>query len=343
MSIAANGVLRPGIINQPTGTDPAAMLLTVFAGEVLAQFEEMNIAMARTRVKTVSGGAKSYQFPVIGLAGTKYHVPGEDILTDSGYLQTIKGGQRLIHADRVLTSSVFLDKLDQILNHWDARSEYAQQLGRAIAKTVDQNILRVLYEAAHVASDALFTGSLGGNHIVDADGDTNGASFVDAVFKLAVLFDEKDVPKENRYLAVSPAQMRLLFTSGAGAIQTLEWVDSDYNGGNNGSGFAGGRVARLAGFELVVTNHIDQGAGTFGTTDNQYSSSVANDYQITVGAGEDILALGWQEQAVGTVKIADLSLESEYMIRYQGDVLVAKMIAGHGILRPECAGVIQKA
>lgn len=335
-------VVRPGQVNA-TG-DAGASLLTLFAGEVLQAFEETNVMMGLSRVKTVTGGAASWTFPVLGTAGTKYHTPGENLLTDAGYLQTIRGGERKIHADKTLTSPVFLDKLDRILNHWDARAEYSLQLGRALAKQVDINMLRVLWEAAYVAADALFTGSKGGHTIVDADGDSNGESFIDAIFRMGQSFDESDVPSEGRYILLSPAQMRLLFTTGSAVQSGMEWVSADFNaGGVNGGGMREGKIPRIAGFDLVVTNHIDTGTGTKGDATNQYSSSVANDYAITIGSGEDIVAMAMQREAIGTVKLQDVQVQQEYKIEYQGDIVVASLNVGHGILRPECAGIIAKA
>ena len=47
--------------------------------------------------------------------------------------------------------------------------------------------------------------------------------------------------------------------------------------------------------------------------------------------------------AVGTVKLMDLAVESEYDIRRQGTLMVAKYAVGHGALRPEAAVQIQTA
>jgi hypothetical protein len=41
--------------------------------------------------------------------------------------------------------------------------------------------------------------------------------------------------------------------------------------------------------------------------------------------------------AVGTVKLMDLAFETQYDIRRQGTLMVAKYAAGHGVLRPEAA------
>jgi len=41
--------------------------------------------------------------------------------------------------------------------------------------------------------------------------------------------------------------------------------------------------------------------------------------------------------AIGTVKLLDLGMESEYQISKQGTLMVAKYALGSGILRPESA------
>ena len=46
---------------------------------------------------------------------------------------------------------------------------------------------------------------------------------------------------------------------------------------------------------------------------------------------------------MGTVKLMDLAVESEYDIERQGTLMVAKYAAGHGVLRPEAAVQIQTA
>ena len=338
---AITPIVRPGAVNG--AADAAVSLLKVFGGEVLATFEETNVMMGLTRTKAVGGNAVSWNFPVLGTALTDYHTPGENLLTESGYLNTILGGERTISADKLLTSTVFIDKLDMMLNHWDARAEYSRELGRALAKTVDINLLRVLFNAAHVTAGSLFTASPGGQLVISATGDTDPGQFVASIFALKQAFDEDDVPKNDRVLVMSPAQMRLLFASATAVASGLEWINADYTPGGNGRGLREGTVPRLAGFDLVETNHIDTGVGTFGDSTNAFSATADNNYEYTLGAGENIVAMGFQREAIGTVKIGDMAVESEYKIEYQGDVLVAKMALGHGILRPECAGTIQKA
>ena len=55
------------------------------------------------------------------------------------------------------------------------------------------------------------------------------------------------------------------------------------------------------------------------------------------------VAVVFHKSAIGTVKLMDLGMESEYDIRRQGNLMVAKMALGHGILRPESACEIKKS
>lgn len=339
--MALSSPSRPGQ-NLATG-DASANLLKVFAGEVLATFEQVNVMMGLTRVKSVGGGAVGWQFPIIGTSSTSYHTPGENVLTEGSHLKTISNTLRWIYADKNLISTIFIDKLDQLLNHWDTRGEYARELGRALAITVDKNLIGALHQATIDTDGNFGVASTGGFKVVDADAATNGVSFVDSLFRAKQALDERNVPESDRYAIMSPAQMRLLFTDGAGALSgSLQWVSRDFTNGQ--STLNEGRIPRLAGFDLYVTNHIPTVDYNVASQPNQFAAAAANTYQVDITPGtDDIYAYVFQKEAVGTVKIADLMVESEYKIEYQGDVLVGKMSLGHGILRPECAGRIAKA
>jgi len=65
----------------------------------------------------------------------------------------------------------------------------------------------------------------------------------------------------------------------------------------------------------------------FASGDNQYISNVAL----------EVRALVMTVDAVATVKLMDMSVESEYQITRQGTLIVSKYAMGHNILRPACA------
>ena len=50
-----------------------------------------------------------------------------------------------------------------------------------------------------------------------------------------------------------------------------------------------------------------------------------------------VRAIIMSKDAVATVKLMDLSVESEYQIQRQGTLLVAKYAMGHNVLRPAMA------
>ena len=327
--------------------DSSALGLVQFAGEVLSAYEEMNVMWSRHRTRTVSGGMKAAQFPVVGKASTVYHSPGQNILTDTGLLNTMRQGERLIAIDKLLTASVFVDNLDEVLNHYDLRSEYSRQLGFAIANRQDQQLIQVLCKTARIAADALFTGSPGGTSIDDADADTDAASLVESIYEAKQRMDEKDVPKNDRYVAITPAAMKLILNTSA----TRALIDADFNPQSNG-GYAVGKVMRIGGMEVVESNHLpkgaqytsvwaeDDGTGTTEHTANQFSSATYNDYSAEF---DNTVAICWQKEAVGTVRAMGISVDQEFKLEYQGTILVAKVAQGHGSLRPECAVEIKTA
>ena len=65
----------------------------------------------------------------------------------------------------------------------------------------------------------------------------------------------------------------------------------------------------------------------FASGDNQYISNVAM----------EVRALVMTQDAVATVKLMDMSVESEYQINRQGTLIVSKYAMGHNVLRPACA------
>ena len=74
---------------------------------------------------------------------------------------------------------------------------------------------------------------------------------------------------------------------------------------------------------------VPAGASTldWASGDNQYISNVAM----------EVRALVMTKDAVATVKLMDLSVESEYQINRQGTLVVSKYAMGHNVLRPAAA------
>ena len=329
---------RLGQVNATGDVD--SLFLKVFSGEILTTFEEQNVMKDLHMVRTISSG-KTAQFPVTGIAEANYHTVGEDIVDGSnGYLSTIKHAERTINIDDVLIASTFIANIDELKNHYDVRSIYAKELGKALAKRFDIATMKTLFAAASGTSP------IGGNDGTTISGaTTNTASgLVDALYAVARSLDEKDAPDEGRFAILTPAQYYTLLTSDNVAI----------NRDNGGIGnVADGVIARVAGINLYKSNHLDTIIGlgddsaeatgdgasnndVFGANGTGYNGDFSDLTGGGTGAGMKGFIAGTRE-AIGTVKLLDLATESEYQIQRQGTLFVAKYAMGHGVLRPECA------
>ena len=59
------------------------------------------------------------------------------------------------------------------------------------------------------------------------------------------------------------------------------------------------------------------------------------------GNWSNIVALGFHRSAVGTVKMADLSVATEYQLERLSTLMLAKYAMGHNYLRPEACALIR--
>jgi hypothetical protein len=338
----ANGNTSPsrsGLISG--GSDNDALFLKVFSGEILTAFEQNNVMKDLHLMRTISSG-KSAQFPVSGIATAKYHQPGVNI-ADSGnsMLSSIGMNERVITIDDVLVSSTFIANIDELKSHYDVRSIYASELGKALAKRFDIATMKTLFAAAGSGASAP---QAGGNSISGATTNT-AAGIIDALYAAATKLDEVDAPSDGRYAILTPAQYYKLLTSDNVAI------NKDTSGGSADA--ARGVVAEVAGISLVKSNNfleviaegnisVDQS-----TADNDDGSAnndvfggsgvgYNGDFSALNNSGEHGILVGTKE-AIGTVKLLDLATESEYQIERQGTLFVAKYAMGHGVLRPECS------
>jgi len=355
----ANGLTSPSRVGVDQTTDGSfaqdnALFLKKFSGEILQTFEESNVFKALHTIRTIESG-KSAQFPVTGIASANYHTPGENIAeaNDGGtplefsYLSDIKKTEKIINIDKMLVASTFLANIDDVKNHYDIRSIYANELGKALAVRFDTALAKVFLAAARdsanlattpagstydVAAEAFGRGGLDGSDV----GTFTGAQLVGALFACAQRMDENDVPSDGRFCVLRPAEYYKLVT-GADNNNTFSLtsvINSDIGG--QGS-IATGNVPQIAGISLYKSNHIPStnlgGSDPDGDANNNPfggSTGYNSDFRNTFGIVS-------HSSAVGTVKLLDLATESEYQIERQGTLFVAKYAMGHGVLRPECA------
>lgn len=296
------------------------LYLKVFSGETLKVFNTQTVMKGRHRERVIQHG-KSAQFPAIGKMAAEYHTPGNVILG-----QNTNHGEKVIHVDDMLISSGFVANFEEAMNHYDVRSELAFQMGEALAQAYDQHLFAIATKAATTGSTGAIPGM--GAATEDKIGTSPTLSaVVDAIYGAAAHFDSTNIPKSDRYIFVTPAVYWDL-------IQDGSFLHRDF--GNGGANQNNGGVLRVAGFEVVPTNNLALNFGVDTIVGKRAGSNVA-DYTVD---GTKTVALVMQKQALGTVRLMNLSTEKEYQTNRQGTLMVSRMAVGHGVLRDECIRLI---
>lgn len=303
--------------------DATAIFLKVFPGEVLTALKRATFwSDDKQMVRTIQNG-KSAQFPAHGRLTAAYHTPG---VTLTG--QSITNGEKLISIDGVLAADAFHADIDEAMTHYDQRSVIATELGEAMARTYDLNCFRTAILAAR-STDANPSGN-NGNRIANADlvGDgtpsmlTETSALREAFFKAAQLLDEDFVPDyDDRHGVLRPAQYYLL-------AQDTTVLNKDWNGSGS---YSRGAVDRIANIMLHKNNNMLADDTSDGTDAD--GNAVLSKYRVNASNNVGLI---FNNRAIGTVKLMDLSVRRDYMPRELGTFMVAKQATGHGILRPEC-------
>lgn len=358
----ANGDTTLSRVGQVEAAGSAtALFLKKFSGEILTSFDEKNIMKPLHMVRTIKSG-KSAQFPVTGVAASRYHTPGQNI-QDSGnsYIQDIHKAEREIFIDGLLTSVTTLSQLDEAMNHYDIRSIYAEEIAQELATRFDSAVIKTVVAAARASAilstqepnrvGSVFDASQG--QFIDESGYTDpgdtttvlsGAQLTAAFFAAARRMDERNVPKDGRVAVLPPEEYYKLVTGGAAATPyQIAIANSASNKDVGGSGgIDSGMVPQIAGISIFSSNHVPQTDLSSATGDDtDGSGQIVND-PFGAGAGYNAdfrrtKGIIFSKQAVGTTKLLDLATEMEWKIELQAHLFVAKYAMGHGILRGECA------
>jgi hypothetical protein len=349
------------------GADTDALFLKVFSGEVITTFEKYNVMMPLHRVRTIQSG-KSATFPVTGVASAKYHTPGESVLSEatgttlygstasgsftggtafdsavspsSKYLNRFKHNEKIIYIDDVLLSSAFVADIDEMKNHYDVRSIYSTEIGRALAYTADKNLIRTVIAGARRTTDR-FGGSdatlLGAQVAVNAT--PTGATLVSGLFSVAQKMDEAGVPADNRVAVLSPAMYYKLVSDQTSNLT----LNRDYND-PNGS-IANGNIFSVAGIKILKSANIPSGNESSTELSPHGDDGVKNNVISAANSGTagysglnytTTRGIVFHQEAIGTVKLMDLSMETDYIMERLGTLMLAKYAMGHNVLREEC-------
>lgn len=248
------GESLPGQSNASGDRD--ALFLKMFGGEIARAYKENLVFMPSVTHFQVRG--KAIQLPYFGRASVGYQGSGVNMLVEAnGLLTSVRGADRSLYVDKPLVAGVVVDEWDELISHLPTRMIYADELGQAHARAIDNIIARCIVKGANVAADAIFTGHPGGNVYTStgvAGYDCAGSSspsaslLATALQNLRIAMDEKNVPLAGRKIAMSPKNYQLI-------CNNKDLFDVQYNAMQGNGQYAQGMIERVYGFEIVQTTN----------------------------------------------------------------------------------------
>ncbi|MFN3582782.1 hypothetical protein [Phenylobacterium sp.] len=304
-------VSRPGQ-NQLAG-DERALMLDLFGGEVLTAFQTATIMRDKHQVKTLEKG-KLFKFPAIWRTTVGYHTPGQEILGNK-----IPHTEIVVTPDEKLVSSVFVADIDEVMLHYDVRAPYAEELGAALARFYDKNVIRRIVQSAR--GGALFAGDQGGSTLTNANFPTDATVLFDGVSLAKETMDSKDVPVNVQplFAVFRPAQWYLMARS-----------DRNLNRDKNG-GSASDRKHTLETIDEVrILKSNNTPFGVNDTANSDIPAKYRADFSKTVG-------VVWTPYAAATAEVQGLSSQVVDQPERQGTLMISRLMVGTDPIRTKCA------
>ena len=351
---------RPGQSNS-TG-DARALYLKLFSGEMFKGFQHNAIARDLVMRRTLTNG-KSLQFIYTGHTKAEYHTPGNSILGDSNGAPPV--AEKTITVDDLLISSAFLYELDEVLSHYDMRSEISRKIGYALAQKYDRLIFRAITRGARKASPITKTNYVepGGTQIrvgttTNASDAYSSSALVSAFYDAAAALDEKGVSQDGRVGVLNPRQYyELIQAVGSNGLVNRDAQGTALQGGNGIVEIAGIKIYKSMNIPFFSQYGTKFGTGSAtnpgvtdpGNTGSFVSEAVedaANDVTgINNEYGEETefansCGLIFQREAAGCVEAIAPQVQvtsGDVSTIYQGDVILGRLAMGADYLNPAAA------
>jgi len=339
--------------------DTRALYLKLFSGEMFKGFQNNTIARDLVMKRTLRNG-KSLQFIYTGRTTSEFHTPGNSILGNSDGAPPV--AEKTITVDDLLISSAFVYELDEILAHYDLRSEISRKIGYALAEKYDRLIFRAIARGARKASPVSATGFVepGGTQIrvgtsANESDAYSSSALVSAFYDAAAAMDEKGVSGDGRVAVLNPRQYYELIQ----AVGTNGLVNRDVQGSALQSGQG---IIEIAGIKVYKSmnipflgNYGTKYGGTTGVTSpgnvgdfvgealenaDTAQTGINNDYGTSAEFGAVSAGLIFQREAAGCVEAIGPQVQvtsGDTSIIYQGDVIVGRLAMGADYLNPAAA------
>ena len=339
--------------------DKRALYLKLFSGEMFKGFQNNTIARDLIMKRTLKNG-KSLQFIFTGRTKSEFHTPGNSILGDTNGAPPV--AEKTITVDDLLISSAFVYELDEVLSHYDLRSEISRKIGYALAEKYDRLAFRAIARGARQASPISATNYVepGGTQIrvgaTTNDSDAYvAANLVSAFYDAAAALDEKGVSSDSRVAVLNPRQYYELIQ----AVGSNGLVNRDVQGSALQSGQG---IIEIAGIKIYKSMNIPflgkYGTAYGGTTGvtapgntgdfvaetmedaSGASTGINNDYGTASEVGAKSCGLIFQKEAAGMVEAIGPQVQvtsGDVSVVYQGDVMLGRLACGADYLNPAAA------
>jgi hypothetical protein len=356
-STLTTSLTRPGQAN--SAGDARALYLKLFSGEMFKGFQHNAIARDLVMKRTLRNG-KSLQFIYTGHTKAEFHTPGNAILGNTDGAPPV--AEKTITCDDLLISSAFVYELDEVLSHYDLRSEISRKIGYALAQKYDRLIFRALTRGARAASPITKANFVepGGTQIrvgstTNASDAYNAGNLVNAFYDAAAALDEKGVSMDGRVAVLNPRQYYALIQD----IGTNGLINRDVQGSALQSGQG---IIEIAGIKIFKSMNIPffsqygtkYGTGSAtnpGTTDpgntGSFVSEAVEDAAADVTGinneyGEETefansCGLIFQREGAGCVEAIGPQVQvtsGDVSVIYQGDVILGRLAMGADYLNP---------
>lgn len=347
--------LRDTTLASPSISD---LNLAQYSGEVLGAFSENLVFAKYLRMDTISGG-RSKEFPALNKMAAERHaagaaIPGQDVAT----------GKRIISLDnRPLVVTWAFDDIDSMVSHFDPKGEISKQAGIALARQLDRDAACLTVNASRTAADAGSSVFNGGGYNANADAALTGAAYTASASSvatdtagtlpdyasgpqwgrnhalqllkmledIAISWDDRDIPMEDRKCGVSNACWHVLRNIGLPASKTDVTTTVGYNPFRGANGPAPTDADSSRSMELDYLNF-----GIF-RSPNVPRTNITTGETKYQGNFTKTRAIAFQKQAVGMLTLMGVKIETGRIIERQVDMTIASMLYGGGALRPECS------
>lgn len=328
-----------------TEAERRALALTLSSGEILNVFEDPAINMFANLVKKFSiSGGKELRVPVTGVVNAAFHNPGSEI-----NVTTTNQTEITLTVNDIIYSAMQYPEIYDKLLDFNIRPEYTRKMGYALAQADTFGILTKIFTAAKTS--AYIPGETQGGSRIISDKfkvATGGAASIaekalailSALAEAQVIFDEKFIPADQRYVALKPRDYSDLVM----AIQSNGFSLSHKFYMDNPASINTGVLPRICGFQILkspaLPAGVDASSGGKGadTNPNEYfaKGTVAFHTRDQVDCRK-LFGLIWHPNAVARLNLMGLQMKGEYQIKELSDLVVAYMCVGYNVYDPTCA------